>query len=92
MTTVDEDGECIHGLGPITACTICNGREAKQLKDRWLVWRVFPAQYEGKCRRCQGDIIVGETIGDTATDEPEYIHQGCITGESMVVPEYGRYW
>lgn len=39
--------ECIHGLGPISACTICNGRAAAERKAANAVDYSFTAKFDG---------------------------------------------
>jgi hypothetical protein len=39
------DGECIHGLGPVSACVICNGREADDARRARIVSIRFRARY-----------------------------------------------
>lgn len=69
------DDECIHGLGPIAACTICNGREKQQRLDRRKVDYQWTARFGGVCACCRDDFIVGELIGRNANDE--YICSTC---------------
>lgn len=60
------DDECIHGLGPVSACVLCNGRaerdRAAEIAAGEAAWRTFPASYEGHCRACYLPIFVGEMI------------------------------
>jgi hypothetical protein len=59
-----EADECIHGLGLVSACTICNGREARE-RDRDAReegWRVFPTKFYGHCPGCNLPIHVGQMI------------------------------
>ncbi len=41
------DDECIHGLGPVAACIICNGREARERAAANVVEYRFSAQFDG---------------------------------------------
>lgn len=61
--------ECIHGLGPVECCTICNGREqrerlARAEADRPI--RTWTAKFPGHCEVCRARIEIGEPIGMTA--------------------------
>lgn len=40
------DDECIHGLGPIAGCVICNGRAAREEADARRVDMTMPAKYK----------------------------------------------
>jgi hypothetical protein len=56
------DGECIHGLGPVAACVICNGRTKREAAEADEVVTRAPAKYEGTCWRCDSAIEPGDTI------------------------------
>lgn len=64
----DLDEECIHGLGPVAACVICNGRakadEAREAEG-WFVERWRTALYDGHCARCREPFSAGDQIGHT---------------------------
>lgn len=73
MELEDEDTEeCIHGLGPKTACTICNGKAGIAADDPW---RTFPAKYAAQCNACNLPIEVGQIIAWREGDRA--IHEGC---------------
>lgn len=72
MTDLDED--CIHGLGPVSACVLCNGRAKREEAERWEVGHWFTARYAGTCARCQDSFEPGDRIG--VTDRGEYICDG----------------
>lgn len=59
------DEECIHGLGPISACTICNGREKREQADRDRITARWPARYPGRCAACGDDIAPNDPMGKT---------------------------
>lgn len=67
-----EDEECIHGMYPITSCTICNGKDKKAAMEP----RTFKASYAGTCTNCYGRI----EIGDMILWHP--MRQGVFCGES----------
>jgi hypothetical protein len=72
---VTDDDECIHGLGPVACCTICNGR-AKREADQ-PSWRHFPAKYPGQCPGCDLPIAVGQAIA--WADGMSVHHEGCAS-------------
>lgn len=75
MTDVD-DQECIHGLGPISACTICNGREQREQAERNLIIAWFPARYASTLA-CGHDVEPGEQIAKTNDDR--YLCADCAS-------------
>jgi hypothetical protein len=68
------DEECIHGLGPVVACVICNGR-AKAERQAPDPFRYFAAKYDGQCAECHLPIHVGQSIAWRPGEPP--IHEGC---------------
>jgi len=66
--------ECIHGLGPVAACTICNGKDRAARNQPQ--WRYFPARYAGQCGACDLPITIGQVIA-WCEDNP-VIHEGCV--------------
>lgn len=40
-----DNNECIHGLGPVSACVICNGRERREAKQRALEAELVRGRY-----------------------------------------------
>jgi len=71
----DEDDECIHGLGMISACVLCNGRAKREQDERWKVQYMFDAKYQGLCTRCKDVILVD---GRVAMTHGGVICQGCV--------------
>lgn len=69
------DDECIHGLGPVTACTICNGREAKDRAFADAISHRFRARFDGECAKCDGAIFVGDMMA--ATNGGRYLCASC---------------
>lgn len=71
---MDDLDECIHGLGPVSACTTCNGRDVAEA----LVpeWHVFDAKYPGWCAACHLAINVGDPIGWAVGCQP--LHERCM--------------
>lgn len=41
---IESDSECIHGLGPIAACVICNGREKKEALEEAIAKQIVRQQ------------------------------------------------
>ncbi len=61
--------DCIHGLGPVAACVICNGRAEREEHDGRRVVARFIAKFPGtRCHHCDGDIEIGDRMGRTADD------------------------
>lgn len=64
----DDDDECIHGLGPVAACVLCNGRAAREERAAAVIVEWFAARYDGRlgcgCRVTHGDLI-GRRADDT---------------------------
>jgi len=67
--------ECIHGLGPVSACTVCNGRDERERTEASERPRVFPAKYAGQCAACNLPITIGQPIA-WLPDRP-VTHEGC---------------
>lgn len=65
--------ECIHGMYPVSSCTICNGKD-KACKEEPEV-RVFPARYSGTCWDCDHDIEVGDLI--QYQEGKPVVHEEC---------------
>lgn len=59
MTDLDE---CIHGLGPVEACVICNGRAKRDAAEQAERPRQFPAKFEGQCDECDLPIYVDQVV------------------------------
>lgn len=62
--TVDLD-ECIHGLGPVSSCRLCNGKDAAEAKADTEMpdpMATFPARYPSRCRGCDEPIVVGDMV------------------------------
>lgn len=58
---MNEEEECIHGLGPISACVICNGRAKAETMISDAVRARFEAKYVGLLA-CGHFSIVGQEI------------------------------
>ena len=54
--------ECIHGLGPVEACTICNGRDKREAAEQAEQPRHFPAKFASQCPECDLPIAVGQIV------------------------------
>lgn len=68
--------ECIHGLGPIEACVICNGRAQREAAIEAERPCVFPAKYDGQCSACDLPIYPGDMIAWRPDERPT--HEGCV--------------
>jgi len=72
------DEECIHGLGPVSACTICNGRAQREAEAEQAAKgkvRYMPARYPGYCPGCNLPIHEGQMIA-WVSDHPT-VHKKC---------------
>ncbi len=65
MTTIDFDSECIHGLGPVSACVICNGRAERERAAAAEVVHWFDARYDSRLG-CGCYALIGEPIAKRA--------------------------
>lgn len=54
--------ECIHGLGPVEACVICNGRAKREAAELAEQPRHFAAKFAGQCNECNLPIHVGQVV------------------------------
>ncbi len=54
--------ECIHGLGSVAACTICNGRDDREAAEQAARPRTFPAKFDSQCAECNLPITVGQLV------------------------------
>lgn len=57
---MSDEPECIHGLGPVSACTICNGREKRE-RQQVTVTGYFPAKYASRLS-CGHVAVIGEML------------------------------
>lgn len=71
----DTNDECIHGLGPVAACTICNGRDKREKADMDRIAYHFVAKFDGHCGKCGAPTLAGEDIA--ATVGGQYVCDGC---------------
>lgn len=69
----EPDDDCIHGLGPKSACVICNGTIAA--KPRREPERTFRARFDGQCAECNLPIYIGQLITWRPGDAPR--HNDC---------------
>lgn len=70
-----DDAECIHGLGPIEACVLCNGRAKREAAERTETPRTFHAKFDGHCHECNLPIIVGQLVA--WLPEHQATHAAC---------------
>lgn len=68
------DDECIHGLGLVAACVICNGRAAREAKIH-TEGTTFPSQYSGECFECGNRWVPPARIGKLSNGR--YVHESC---------------
>ncbi|HRE01004.1 MAG TPA: hypothetical protein PLV68_06865 [Ilumatobacteraceae bacterium] len=59
--------ECIHGLGPRSACVLCNGRAAREEAEAHRIVQWFAARYSGRLA-CGCYTTVGDLIARRADD------------------------
>lgn len=71
------ESECIHGLGPVSACTVCNGRQARETaaEASRAGWHTFPARYPSQCPGCNLPIREGDLIRWREGERAH--HPGC---------------
>lgn len=67
--------ECIHGLGPVAACVLCNGRAQREAAEQAEAPHTFPAKFEGQCPGCDLPIYVGQIVA--WLPERKATHEGC---------------
>lgn len=68
--------ECIHGLGPVACCVICNGREQRERDEArrlaGIVQYSFPARFPGFVE-CGHFVELGDTLTKLGND-----HLVCV--------------
>lgn len=74
MDQMTDDDECPHGLGLKAACTLCNGRAAREARIT-TEGTTFPAQYGGECSECGNDWVPPARIGKLSNGR--YVHEAC---------------
>ena len=72
MSALDE---CIHGLGPVEACVICNGRAKREAAEQAEQPHAFAAKFEGQCDECDLPIYIGQIVA--WLPERHATHEGC---------------
>lgn len=71
--------ECIHGLGLVTACVICNGRaKREEVKENSLAV-IMTTRFYGHCPECNTAIHVGEDIAWFPGRGCRTIHASCLS-------------
>ena len=70
-----EDDECIHGLGPVSACVICNGRAKTEQAAAEHAPKVFEADRNGWCPGCRKPICAGDMLA--WLPDHKATHEGC---------------
>jgi len=73
---MNADDECIHGLGTVAACVICNGRAEQEHRARLAAdGAEFTARFESVCPACTTTCEIGDRIVHVAGGF--YVHIGC---------------
>lgn len=76
--TFHEHDECIHGLGPIAACVICNGRAEREAKLASTTMPVFiTSRYDSTCPACDLAIHIGDNIAWFPDHSEPTVHVEC---------------
>lgn len=75
-----EDDECIHGLGPVSACVLCNGRAASEAKVASEAPVAMVTRYQAMCPECDLPIYPGQTIIWFPDHSRPTIHAECSEG------------
>ena len=70
-----DDDECIHGLGPVSACTICNGRARREAIAESESPRLFAAKITEHCPTCSLPIHLGQMLA--WLPDRQVTHQDC---------------
>ncbi len=73
-----EDDECIHGLGPVSACVICNGRAAAEAKTAKEEPIIMETRYQAMCPECDLPIYPGQTIAWFKEHSQPTVHVECL--------------
>jgi hypothetical protein len=72
------DEECIHGLGPVSACVICNGRARREAADLDNEPPTFiVTRYQAMCPECDEPIYPGDTIAWFPLHNRPTTHENC---------------
>jgi hypothetical protein len=74
MDQMTDDDECPHGLGLKAACTLCNGRAAREARIT-TEGTTFTARYRSTCFECGNEFDVDERIGRLSNGR--YAHEAC---------------
>lgn len=72
----DPNDECIHGLGLVAACVLCNGKAAAEERTNNLVDYTFTAQYSGTVS-CGCEVDEGDTL--VRLRDSRVVCQGCAS-------------
>ena len=76
MDSVTDDEECIHGLGLVSACTICNGFDKREQASGWMCRYTFYAKFQSMCPRCDDLIRDGDLVAMYQNDR--VVCERCI--------------
>ena len=72
------DDECIHGLGPVSACVICNGRAKREAAEQVEQPVVMVTRYQAMCVECDLPIYPGQTIAWYPNHTRPTVHIECL--------------
>lgn len=70
--------ECIHGLGLVSACTICNGSDARR-KAEAEAPTLIVTRYQSYCTECDRVIYPGDLIAWFPMNTRSAVHRDCYT-------------
>lgn len=73
-----KDPECIHGLGPVSACVICNGRAKREAAEQVEQPVVMVTRYQAMCVECDLPIYPGQTIAWYPNHTRPTVHIECL--------------
>lgn len=73
---LDDAPECIHGLGLVSACVICNGRAAKERAEEKTVDYWFDAGFDSRLA-CGHQAVRGDRLARMKNDT--IICEECAT-------------
>ena len=75
---MSDDDECIHGLGPCSACVICNGRARREKAEAVERPVVMVTRYQAMCPECDLPIYPGQTIAWFREHSQPTVHIECL--------------
>lgn len=79
VSAADDLEECIHGLGPVSACVICNGRAAAEARQAEETPIIMVTRYQAMCSACDLPIYPGQSIAWFKEHTRPTVHEGCLS-------------